>query len=84
MQENNTSDACQWPLVELNASAVASTFRLMIQTLVRSIRDLLFSRGPSVSRQRLLPRKQAVAQQLADELNPELIIDFLGWSRYNI
>ena len=55
-----------------------------IQTLVKSIRDLLFSRGPSVARQLHLPRKQALAQQPANELNPELIIEFLRWSRYNI
>ena len=50
-----------------------------IQSLVESIRDLLFSHGPSVSRQPHRPRKQAVAQQPADELNPELIIEFLRW-----
>ena len=56
----------------------------LVQTLLKSIRDLLFSRGPSVSRQPPRPRKQAVAQQPAGELNPELIIEFLRWSRYNI
>ena len=35
MQEN-TSDACQWPLVELNASAVASIFGLMISIVALS------------------------------------------------
>ena len=58
--------------------------RGIIQTPAKSIRDLLFSRGPSMSRQPHRPRKQAVAQQPADELNPELIIKFLRWSRYNI
>ena len=32
----------------------------------------------------LSPRKQAPAQQLAHELNPELIIELLRWPRYNI
>ena len=58
--------------------------RKIVQTLVKSIRDLLFSRGPSVAWQPRLPRKQALAQQPAYELNPELIIEFLRWSRYNI
>ena len=55
-----------------------------IESLVKSIRDLLFSRGPSVARQPHLVRKQALAKQPAVELNPELIIEFLRWSRYNI
>ena len=54
---------------------------LFIQSLVKSIRDLLFSRGPSVARQQHLPRKQALAQQPA---HPELIVESLRWSRYNI
>ena len=41
-----------------------------LHSLVKSIRDLLFSRGPSVARQPHLPRKQALAQQPANELNP--------------
>ena len=36
MQENNTSDTGQWPLVVLNAFAVASTFRLMISIITLS------------------------------------------------
>ena len=36
MQENNISDEFQWPLVESNASAVASTFRLMISIIALS------------------------------------------------
>ena len=55
-----------------------------LQSPLKSIRDLLFLRDPGVSRQPPRPRKRAVAQQPADELNPELIIEFLGLSRYNI
>ena len=36
MQENNTSDVCQWPLVELNASVVANTLSLMISIVALS------------------------------------------------
>ena len=60
-------------------SYVSIYFRIL-QSLVKSIRDLLFSHGPSVSRQQYLPRKQALAQQPANELNPEMIIEFSRWS----
>ena len=48
--------------------------RSLLQSVVKSIRDLIFSRGPSVARQPHLPRKQALAQQPAHELYQELII----------
>ena len=53
-------------------------------SLVKSIRDLLFSRGPSVARQPHHPLEQAVAQQPAHEINPELIIEFLRWPIYHL
>ena len=57
----------------LRACELLQMVQKIIQILVKGIRDLLFSRGPSVARQPHLPRKQALAQQPADELNPELI-----------
>ena len=56
----------------------------MIQPPAKSIRDSPPPRGPSVAQQPHLPRKQALAQQPAHELNPELITEFLRWSKYNI
>ena len=60
------------------------TFRMLRLSLIKSICDLLFSRGPSTAQQPHLPGKQAPAQQPVHELNPELITEFLRWLKHNI
>ena len=58
-QDSNRADRALWAIQYINCGEKGT---LQIQSLVKSIRDLRFSRGPSVALQPHLPRKQVPAQ----------------------